>query len=77
MSVADLFSTVSALPRAEKVQLMKFIVDELDRDQPRSPPAFVPPPDDHCPYTPDELAQMFEEQGGQPLSEVWRKLGRI
>jgi hypothetical protein len=30
---------------------------------------------DECPYTPDQLEAMRGEQGGRPLSEVWKSLG--
>jgi hypothetical protein len=77
MSIADLYSTVSALPREDKVERMRFIVEELDKGrQSRTTELFVPPPEDHCPYSPEELAAMYEETGGQPLSEIWRELGR-
>ena len=39
------------------------------------PPLFVPPSEDHCPYSPEELAEAFAEtDDGEPLSELWRKL---
>jgi hypothetical protein len=36
---------------------------------------FVPPPEDKCPYSPEELHQMFTETGGRPLKEIWKSLG--
>lgn len=77
MSVAEMLPAVSSLPRAEKIQLLQFIAGELAREEASAQPErlFVPPPEDHCPYTPTELARMFQETGGVPLSEIWRKLG--
>jgi hypothetical protein len=77
MSNAELYSAVSSLPRPEKVDLMRFIVGELKQDQTSPPqPLFIPHPEDHCPYSPEELAEMFRDSsGGVPLSEIWRSLG--
>lgn len=36
---------------------------------------FIPPPEDLCPYSPEELAQMRKETGGRPLREIWKSLG--
>ena len=33
-------------------------------------------PEDRCPYTPEELAEMRAEPGGQTLDEIWKELGR-
>ena len=75
MSVAEMLPAVSSLPRAEKIQLLQFIAGELAREEACAPSAseclFVPPAADQCPYTPAELARMFQESGGAPLSEVW------
>jgi len=37
-------------------------------------PATVPSASDQCPYSPAELAQMHEEQGGRPLRDIWESL---
>ena len=79
MSVAELLPAIQSLPRAEKEQLYRFLADELtlNGNGVLGPGRFVPPPQDHCPYSPEELAQSFEEEGpGVPLSSIWRKLGR-
>jgi len=78
MSVAELLPTVASLPRAEKIQLLQFIASELARDEerPKLERTFGLKPEDNCPYSSSELAQMFrEETGGVQLSEIWRKLG--
>ncbi|MCY2995391.1 MAG: hypothetical protein NTY19_47135 [Planctomycetota bacterium] len=39
---------------------------------------FVPTPpvvSDECPYSSDELEAMRREQGGRPLTDIWRSLG--
>ncbi len=36
---------------------------------------FVPPPEDKCPYTPEELDEMENEEGARPLAELWKELG--
>ena len=36
---------------------------------------FAPPPQDRCPYTPEELDRMRKETGGRPLRELWSELG--
>jgi len=80
MSVSELLPTIQSLRRSEKEQLYHFLAEELSRkdDTRTGPSLFVPPPQDHCPYTPDELAQIFQDEtGGVPLSEIWRKLGRM
>jgi hypothetical protein len=42
--------------------------EELDRL-----PALLP--EDHCPYSPEQLRAMRRETGGQPLAEVMSRLG--
>jgi hypothetical protein len=79
MSVADLLPAIQLLPRAEKEQLYRFLADDLarKRDTALEPVLFVPPQQDHCPYSPEELTQSFQEEGpGVPLTEIWKKLGR-
>lgn len=36
---------------------------------------FVPPPEDKCPYTPEELDRARKQTGGRPLKELWKELG--
>jgi hypothetical protein len=43
---------------------------------PAKRPLFVPPPEDHCPYTPEELEEMFNETGGMKLADFWKNMGR-
>ena len=76
MSVTELLPTIQLLPRVEKEQLYRFLAEELAvHDSGTS--LFVPPPQDQCPYSPEELARSFEEEGpGKSLSEIWKKLGR-
>lgn len=38
-------------------------------------PMFRPDPNDHCPYSVEELAEMRREEGGRTLSEIWASLG--
>jgi len=79
VSVSELLPAIQLLPRGEKEQLYRFLADDLahsDNAGPE-PSLFVPPPQDHCPYSPEELAQSFQEEGpGVSLSEIWKKLGR-
>lgn len=30
---------------------------------------------DGCPYSQEELAEMFAETGGRPLAEFWKEIG--
>jgi len=77
MSATDLMPTIQSLPKEEKVQLYRFLAHELAREESTNdaPITFIPPPEDCCPYTPAELAKMFQEKGGVQLSEIWRRLG--
>ena len=77
MSLAELLPSLHALPRSEKLQLLQIIAGDLASEERCSPSEqmFVPPLEDHCPYTPAELARFYQETGGVPLSEIWRKLG--
>jgi hypothetical protein len=34
------------------------------------------PAADGCPYTPEELERFGREEGGRPLSEIWKSLGQ-
>jgi len=36
---------------------------------------FVPPPEDRCPHTPEELDRRRKENGGRTLREIWKELG--
>jgi hypothetical protein len=38
-------------------------------------PGFTPPPEDRCPYSPEELQRMRNSGKGGPLKDLWRKLG--
>jgi hypothetical protein len=38
-------------------------------------PAFQPHPEDNCPYSAEELAEMRVEKGEFRLDEIWRSLG--
>jgi hypothetical protein len=49
--------------------------DTLGRFVPQAA-RFVPPPEDECPYSPEELARMMSETGGRTLEEIWKKLGQ-
>ncbi len=78
MSVSELLPSLHSLPRAEKLQVIQLLAADLARGEAEQLPesAFVLPPEDRCPYTPAELKRMYYEQGGRPLSEIWRRLGR-
>jgi hypothetical protein len=77
MSLAELLPSVASLPRGDKIQLLQFVANELARDEERAEleRTYGLKPEDNCPYTAKELEQMFQETGGVPLSEIWRKLG--
>ena len=38
-------------------------------------PMFRPDPNDKCPYSLEELAEMRSQEGGRTLSEIWESLG--
>jgi hypothetical protein len=77
MSVAELLPSIRSLPRADKVELYRLLADELGHSDPLSIDAetIVLKPEDHCPYSPEELVRMRKEEGGRPLSEIWKSLG--
>jgi hypothetical protein len=77
MSVTELLPSIQSLSRAEKEQLFRILGKELAIPDSASAIDFsrIMKPEDRCPYLPDELARMFQEEGGVPLSEIWRKLG--
>jgi hypothetical protein len=77
MSAADLMPAIQSLPKEQKVELYRFLANELAREATTTdtPTMFIPPPQDGCPYAPDELGRMFQEDGGAPLSDLWRELG--
>jgi hypothetical protein len=31
---------------------------------------------DRCPYSPEELARMQQEEGGSSLADIWKSVGR-
>jgi|tagenome__1003787_1003787.scaffolds.fasta_scaffold19407155_2 hypothetical protein len=76
MSVAELLPSIQSLSRAEKEQLFRILGSELATPGSSSIDfARVIKPEDRCPYTPDELARLFQEEGGVALTEIWRELG--
>ncbi len=38
-------------------------------------PLFVPPHEDLCPYSSEQLEQMRTQEGSRPLAEFWAELG--
>jgi hypothetical protein len=38
-------------------------------------PRIRPRPEDNCPYSDEELAEMFAETEGRPLAEFWKEIG--
>jgi hypothetical protein len=38
--------------------------------------SFVPPPEDRCPSTVEELEEMLNATGGMKLADFWKKMGR-
>jgi hypothetical protein len=47
----------------------------LGRYVPDDAARFVPPPEDQCPYTPEELEQFEREGGEHTLADIWKELG--
>jgi hypothetical protein len=75
MSAAELLPAIQSLPWAEKIELYKALIEELrERDHEPRPDGF-PPPEDHCPYTREQLEYMRREPGIYTLDEIWRSLG--
>ena len=56
--------------RDESGRLLGYFVPDDEEDG-----LFVPPPEDKCPYTPEELAEMEKETGGMTLAEFWKQMG--
>jgi hypothetical protein len=75
MSLAELLPSIQSLPRTEKIELYKSLIEEL-RDRNLEPlPEGFPPPEDHCPYTREQLEYMRREPGIYTLDEIWQSLG--
>jgi len=51
------------------------VVDESGRPLGHFVPRLATIASDDCPYGPEELHEMRAEQGGRPLSLIWRSLG--
>ena len=51
------------------------VVDEFGRLLGHFVPRAATATSDDCPYTAEELDAMRVEQGGRPLSEIWKSLG--
>ncbi|MCO6457903.1 MAG: hypothetical protein J5I93_21580 [Pirellulaceae bacterium] len=51
------------------------LVDESGRSLGHFVPRQTEGTSDNCPLTEDELRAMRAEQGGRPLSEIWKSLG--
>ena len=51
------------------------LVDETGRPLGHFVPRLATITSDDCPYSPDQLDAMHVEQGGRPLSEIWRSRG--
>jgi hypothetical protein len=76
MSAAELMPTIRSLSRAEKIELYKFLVEDLEGRSFEPLPADFPPPQDRCPYTREELEASRRQPGIYTLDEIWRSLGR-
>jgi hypothetical protein len=74
MSVAELLPTIQSLPRADKIEVMKLLIEELrERDLEPLPEGF-PPPEDQCPYSREELEESRRQPGIYTTEEVLRSL---
>jgi hypothetical protein len=51
------------------------VVDKTGRPLGHFVPRLTAATPEACPYAPDALAAMRAEQGGRPLSEIWKSLG--
>jgi hypothetical protein len=51
------------------------VVDETGRPLGHFVPRLATTASNECPYTPDQLEAMRGENGGRPLSEIWKSLG--
>jgi hypothetical protein len=51
------------------------VVDETGRPLGHFVPRLATVASDDCPYSTEELDDMRAEQGGRPLSQIWRSLG--
>jgi len=63
-----------------KAQLLELaqpveVVDETGRSLGHFVPIRATIVSDDCPYSTEELARMRSEQGGRPLTEIWKSLG--
>jgi hypothetical protein len=78
MTVAEIMPKLQELPRADRLQVVRLLVDRLAREEVSELPesAFIMPPEDKCPFTPAELKRAYyDTEPGVPLSEIWRSLG--
>jgi hypothetical protein len=51
------------------------IVDQTGRSLGHFVPTHAMLASDECPYSAEELERMRSEEGGRPLSEIWKSLG--
>ena len=70
MSVADIMSSVQALPMADKLQLYKLLDGELRRHHLQPLPEDFPPSKDQCPATREELESSRRQPGIYSTDEV-------
>lgn len=61
--------------RLEEFAVPVEVVDETGRLLGHFVPRLATISSGECPYGPDELDAMRGDQGGRPLSEIWRSLG--
>lgn len=81
MSVAEVLPSIRGLARAEKLRLLQYLAQDLASQEEAAVelkplPEGFPPPEDHCPYTREELEAMRRQPGVYTLAEIWRSLGR-
>jgi hypothetical protein len=69
--------SIRSLCPSEKLELIQLLAADLADEEKRiHPRPIVLPPEDRCPYTPEELAAARAERGpGHSLAEIRKSLG--
>jgi hypothetical protein len=75
MSAADLLPSIQSLPRADKIHLVKLLLDDLREHDLEPLPEGFPPPEDQCPSSREELEWLRRQPGLYTLDEILRSLG--
>lgn len=76
MSLTEVLSAVSALPKSEKEKVFTFLQKELtSRDDKQAAPRSITRPEDNCPLTDEEIRAGAKDMTGRTLTEILRSRG--